>query len=396
MIGRSVVLLVLAAALVGGCAADQPRRIDPRAYGAVGDGTVDDGPAVQRAFDDLQPGDTVVLSEGSVFRHDDVLTLGVPGVTVSGPGTLLAGSEQRAAVIIAADDVSLHGPTIAIEATSRRWTGADQMAVRVSNVAGTAIADVRIDGSAAAGLMLAGAHDFSVNDLSVAGTRADGVHITGGSRDGSLDGVTVSRSGDDGIAVVSYRNDSAPVRDISVSNSQVLDQVWGRGFSVVGGEHIDFRDIEAVRTAGAGLYVASEEEFDTLGVRDVLVEGARLTQANGQGRLAPQERPSPDQDRVVHGAVMIYDSQPDQAVADVTMRHLQLNGTQGEEQVRLVATSTGTISGVTLEAVTISGGAPRPLVTSGVPTSAWSTSDWTVDGSAVPDPSAFTAPPAAR
>ena len=272
----------------------------PEDYGARGDGTFDDGPALRQALAEVPPGGTLALTPDRVYRHDEVLTVDVPGVTISGPGTLLAGEEERSAVVLAADGVRLTDVTVAVPDTTRRWTGADQMAVRVQDAHG-----VRIDGvtvtAAAAGIFVSGGRDFLIEQVPVTGTRADGVHVTGGSHQGVLRSVDVSGSGDDGVAVVSYGGDQEPVRDVLIEDSRVAEQVWGRGFSVVGAEHVRIQDVAVAGSAGACLYVASESEYATRNVTDVDVTGVDLTGCNRQAAVDPGQRPSPDRERVARG-----------------------------------------------------------------------------------------------
>ena len=83
--------------------------VEPSSFGAVGDGTTDDTAALQRALDSLEAGDTLIIPAGKTYRHTDVLTIRNAGVRLSGPGTLLATNEERSALSIDADDVTVDG-----------------------------------------------------------------------------------------------------------------------------------------------------------------------------------------------------------------------------------------------------------------------------------------------
>ena len=93
-----------------------------------------------------------------------------------------------------------------------------------------------VDGSAAAGIYVGGASNFTLSDVLVRNTNADGIHMTTRAHDGVVRNARVVNPGDDGVAVVSYRNDGELVRNITVESPRVEGQRWGRGFSVVGGD----------------------------------------------------------------------------------------------------------------------------------------------------------------
>lgn len=359
----------------------------PEDFGAVGDGRSDDTEALQAAVAALAPGETLTLPAGKVYRHSQVLTVATPDITLAGTGTLLATDEEQSAVYLAADGITVDGPTFAMADTTGRWVAFEQMKLRLGRFVGITVRNVVIDGSAAAGIYVGGASDFTIAGVTVRNTRADGIHMTGGSHGGTVSDSQITAPGDDGVAVVSYRNDSRPVSDITVTATHVADQVWGRGFSVVGGERITYRGVSATTTAGAAVYIAAEAEFDTYGVADVLVEDAELVNANQQADTDATQRPSPAEGQVIHGAVTVYNSQSDASIVGVTMRNLRIAETNPDaaNQVLLRNTSSGSLTGITLEGVAISEGALDDLAVSGVPESAYRTADWSMAGQALPD-----------
>ena len=117
-----------------------------------------------------------------------------------------------------------------------------------------------VDGAAAAGIFAFGASDYLIEDVSVENTRADGIHNTNGAHHGIIRRARVRNVGDDGIAVVSYGSDKSPCHHILVDSPRFYGNVWGRGFTVVGGEDIVFRDIPAENSNAAAFYVSTEGE----------------------------------------------------------------------------------------------------------------------------------------
>jgi hypothetical protein len=72
----------------------------------------------------------------------------------------------------------------------------------------------------------------------VTSTSLHGIHITSNSSFGKLVGNVVQQTGDDMIAVVSYRLGEPNVRPVLIEDNDVADQHWGRGIAVVGGREI--------------------------------------------------------------------------------------------------------------------------------------------------------------
>ncbi len=94
---------------------------------------------------------------------------------------------------------------------------------------------------------------------------ADGIHITNGSRELVFESPLSERTGDDGFAVVSYRNQGQVCRDIQVSDGISRDSA-ARGFSVVGGKNVTYTRPLVERSSAAGAYLYGEGSYDTFGV----------------------------------------------------------------------------------------------------------------------------------
>lgn len=346
--------------------------VSVHSFGAVGDGRTDDTAALQRAFDQAPSGATLQLPAGAVFLHSDVLHLRRAGLHVTGPGELRAIREARSSIWIEADDVTLDGGLrLTMSGTTKRWDAWEQMRIRVMPVRGTVLRQISIDGSAAAGIYLGGASNFTLDQVSVAHTRADGIHMTGGSHDGQVLSPTVTDTGDDGVAVVSYGQDGAAVHDITVRSPTVLGTNGGRGISVVGGERITYTDIDVERSSAAAVYIASEgAPWFSAAPRQILVAGGTIRGANTDKGID-------------HGAVLVLagDEHPPQ---DVVIRDLDISGTRASASRSVGVVTYGTPPrGVILDRLRITGG-PASYY-QGNTTSGYLTSGWAVDGRAVPD-----------
>lgn len=313
--------------------------IDVRSFGAVGDGVHDDSDAIQRALYSLKPGDTLVFPAGRVFRHTAVtknvdpwvpgwvLTVTTPNVRITGGGTLLGTAEASAAFNIKAAGVQVDHLTFRTAGVTHRGSTFEEMGLHIGPYAGVKVSDVSVENAPAAGVYINGASGFQLRRVRVIGSHADGVHMTGGSHDGAVDDVYVTRSGDDGVAIVSYQGEPVCQR-IYVTGALITDQLWGRGVTVVGGDSIRYRNTIIDRSNAAAVYISSESEWNTQPVSRVEIDRAIITNANMQ--LAHSNRP-------IHGAVLLYNSSGTNKNTDITLHHMVIIGPP---------TGSGRISGV--------------------------------------------------
>ena len=308
------------------------RRVGPVSvldYGAVGDGIRDDTRALQSALDDAHPGSPVVLPAGRVFRHTDLLHLRVAGTHVTGRGTLLATRPARSAVWVDADNITIDSITLRATGVTRRWDAYEQMKLRIAGRSHVTVRNVTVDGSAAAGIFVGGADHFVLDHVRVKNTRADGIHITAGSRLGRVVSPTVTSTGDDAVAVVSYLGDGALCRDIRVT-SPTVRTTNGRGLSVVGGTRITYTDIDVADTSAAAVYLATEgAPYYTHATTDVSVSGGQVSRANFS-------------ESIDHGALVIFNGYRG------TMTRLRISDLRVE----------GTRSSATSQASVLTDGAP--------------------------------------
>lgn len=303
--------------------------VDVTSFGAVGDGRTDDSAAITRAFGTLRSGQTLRFPGGRTFCHGSVLSLTTANVSLVGPGTLQATAEQTSALQIEAAGVTVTDLTLGVANTTQRWSSPDQHKLFLGPHAGISVRDVSITGSAAVGLFCFGPSNFVLERITVSDTRADGIHLTNGAHDGTVESPSITRSGDDGVAVVSYLGDGSVCHDISIHSPRVRVTTGGRGLSVVGGDRIVYTDIDVAESAAAGVYLACEGgDFVTAPTRGVRVTSGRITGANTD--------PAID-----HGAVLVYSGRSGGSVTDVVVSELSVSGTRStaSRQIGVVADS---------------------------------------------------------
>lgn len=335
-----------------------------------GDATIE----LQSMLDALIPGDTLTLDRRT-YRHSGVIAITVPGIEINGNGaTLESTNDATSAVQINADRVRIHDLTLTAPTDGNRWTGIDQHKLVLSGN-GDEIRRVQITGSAGAGVFVYGARDFTIADVQVSNTRADGIHITNGSRRGEVRSVITGGTGDDGVAVVSYASDPHVSEDISISDVTVEGTRWGRGIAVVGGREVSISDFTVEQTAAAGIYVATEgHPYFTDSVERVTVSKGTVKTANVNTD-------------VVHGAVVISANATREKVDSVYMSDIEIIGTAkpAQRDVAVLVADGGTVSGLSMNHFQISDGSDTTLV-SQASSSDLSITGWLLDGRRIQPP----------
>jgi hypothetical protein len=271
------------AAAPAGIAALTTRAVHSvREFGAVGDGVTDDTAALQRAFDRAGTGAIVQFPAGT-YLYSRVLTVAHDDVILRGDhATLQARTPEAQALTLKGDRIAVLWLTL--RGAARKRLDTPDSAQMVITGRWTQVVGATVSGGASAGIFVFGAQDFRIVGNRVYGTLADGIHMTEGARRGVVEGNVVFGTGDDMIAVVSYRpNVVAPdnrglAGDILIENNNVSGNSWGRGITVVGGEHIAVTRNKVSQVWGAaGIYVAQERSYKTYGNTNIYIGGNAIS-----------------------------------------------------------------------------------------------------------------------
>ncbi|WP_239511320.1 right-handed parallel beta-helix repeat-containing protein [Burkholderia sp. JP2-270] len=231
---------------------------------------------LQKAFDSLKAGQRLVIAPGRyVVGHSLAVT--VPQVVISGYGaTLVATNPADQTIVMSGTGSTLVGVTLAGTGTTRLTTPASTK-VEVTG-AGVQVLRVTIDGGAGGGIFVFGGSGVAIVGNTVRATLADGIHTTYGSTNVLVQNNTVTGTGDDLIAVVSYVGDGHVNSNVLIDHNAVSGNAWGRGISVVGGQAVTISNntVDGVQKA-AGILVAQEDSWKTYGVSNVAITGNVVT-----------------------------------------------------------------------------------------------------------------------
>jgi len=236
----------------------------------------DQADALQKAFDSLQAGQRLVIAPGRyVVGHSLAVT--VPQVVISGYGaTLAATNPADQTIVMRGTGSTLVGVTLAGTGTTRLTTP-ESTKVEVTG-ADVQVLGVTIQGGASAGIFVFGGNGIAIVGNTVRATLADGIHTTYGSTNVLVQNNTVTGTGDDLIAVVSYLGDGRLSSNVLIDHNAVSGNAWGRGITVVGGQGVTISNntVDGVEKA-AGILVAQEDSWKTYGSSNVVISGNTVT-----------------------------------------------------------------------------------------------------------------------
>ena len=290
-------------------------RVDVRDFGAAGNGVADDTAAIHRAIAAAGDGGIVYFPAGS-YRHDDIIVIGGRNLVLTGnDATLLSATPERSAVVLSGDGSTIERLAITSMDPGARGQGDEESGLVVSGK-GNTVVGVALSKSKSAGILLAGAQNATIACNRVWDTMSDGIHSTDGTAGSLVAHNFVRNSGDDGIAVVSYKGRGA-VTAMRIQDNRVEHVRWGRGISVIGSTHtqIQRNHISGIAVA-AGIIVAREASYDTPGASDVLIEGNTIED------VQQSVNPLPGRKRTGHASIELNSDSGDQALGVQRVRVL--------------------------------------------------------------------------
>ena len=343
---------------------------------ARSDTSGDDTATLQAMFNNVQPGATLTLDR-RVYPHGGVVTITVPNVHIEGNGaTLAATNDLTSAVEIRANGVSVSNLNLTAPIGGKRYSGLEQQKLYVLHADGVRLNDITVTGSAGAGVLLDGASNFVLNRVTVRDSRADGIHMTRGSNNGQVNNPLTERTGDDGVAVVSYGPqfvgvNEPPCRNITIESPVVNGTTFGHGVTVRGGENITYRNVQVSDTSGAGVFVDTEgAPFFLQSVNGATVEGGTVTAANTTPGGAM-------------GALVAYGENPDVVTSNVTFSDLTIVNTteSAPSNIAVVTANGGAVSNIVFRNIAIQQHSQKPVLFANAPRETYTLSGITLNGS---------------
>ena len=263
------------------------------AHGATPNDNTDDSSAFRRAVAAARSSGKAVCVPAGTFLHNGALVLS--GVNLLGTGersVLHATNPEEQNIRIEGDGVTVSDLKLTSVASERKAANRHHRLL-INGATHFIVERVTVDKSSAAGIMNYGGSHGVIRHNRVMNTMADGIHNTREAFDILIEGNTVEGTGDDLIAMVSYKRHGAtlvgPSHDIIIRGNRVGRNTHGRGIAVLGGYNIIIENNEVLAPRFAGIYIASERQYDTHGVHDVTIRQNEVRAAgssdNGHGAL---------------------------------------------------------------------------------------------------------------
>lgn len=254
--------------------------IDIRTFGAKCDGVTDDQNAIVNAVAAAKAANKAVYVPGATCAHSNVITL--DSVTVYGDGdvsVLKATNQNLAAITLIGTAPQLRNLRLLTTGTNAHSGSPNQDGAYVNGATFFVVEKVTTSGFSGVGIEINnGATDGRVTNNNIQNapvSGAGGIFIANYSGVGVtrliVSGNTVTGMQDDSIAVVGVQGGTAPT-DITIANNTIANNTTnGRGIAIVGGSHINVSGNTIRNVPSAGIFVAYDSVFTTLGPNDVVV-----------------------------------------------------------------------------------------------------------------------------
>jgi len=282
--------------------------IDIRTTGARCDGSFDNSPAIAAAIAAAKTKRVAVYVPPGVCAYGDVIRLdGVKLVGAGDASVLYALNPSRESIYVFGSGAEVSLLKLSGRKASARQAAWEATRITLFGASNFVIDKVTIDGSAAAGIQTArSTNNGRITNNIIKDTLADSIHMTDKASYITLENNRIENSGDDGIAVVSYRADGGLVNHITARGNVIVNNRWGRQMSVVGGGQVLYENnrLESNLAGRACLYIAQEASYATYGAHDVVARYNTLKTCGGSA--------------TGHGAVMVF-SDGQEANTNITL-----------------------------------------------------------------------------
>jgi hypothetical protein len=270
---RKRLLALLITCAVAPCLAAGSDGVNLTDYGAVCDGVADNSAAIARGLADAKAKNLPLVIPTGQCNFNDVIRMDSVKLTGSGASSVLyATNWQRSAIFMSGAAPSVSNVKLTGVTAPSRQAPWEMTKITIFGATDFVIDHVTIEGSPAAGIQTAQAPTRGrITNNTVRNTLADSIHMTDRASYITVENNLIEYSGDDGIAVVSYKSDGGRVNNITARNNVVRNNKYGRNMSVVGGSQVVYENnlVQNNLAGYACLYIAQENSYNTYSVLDL-------------------------------------------------------------------------------------------------------------------------------
>ncbi|WP_458122461.1 right-handed parallel beta-helix repeat-containing protein [Paenibacillus sp. Z6-24] len=277
-----------AIAFTPGAEVPDDRSLSIVEFGAIANDGKDDYAAVNAAIAAARAQGKDVYVPAGTFQLSDIIN--VNSVTLKGAGKdksiLTSTNPERGSIDLTGTSPAIRDLKHEYASLGKRDGKDEKNSITVDNATNFTIDNVWVNKASTAGIFVLRSAGGTITNNTVQDTQADGIHMTNGSSNITVQNNRVQHVGDDTIAVVSYGKnvDAAgnllPTHDIRILGNDVGYDSGARGISVVGGRDIRIENNSIQRTQMAGIYIATEageeNKYVTQPVNNVTVNNNTL------------------------------------------------------------------------------------------------------------------------
>jgi hypothetical protein len=282
-------------------------------FGGNGNGSFDNTTAIKNALAAANSANKAVFIPAGKFNHSARITLNSAQMLGNGASTILYATnpgDGTGSIVIYGVGSELKKMTVTALFAPR---GGDASVLVTVNSGvqptGWLIEDVTMAGNISSlaqtapslgGFFIYGGGQGIVRYCTLKGSVADTIHMTNASQNILVERNIILNSRDDGIACVTYNGGtgSSLVRNIEARFNTVLDNIAGRGITVVGSHNAYYHDnhVRVSETYNtAGIYIASEGSYNSGGNDNFRCIHNTVKRGGGVGKG--------------HSAILLYNSQ---------------------------------------------------------------------------------------
>ena len=226
-----------------------------------------------------------VLPPGELFHDGDIVVSNTVLAGSPSGTTLVARRPDRSWIRLQGEQPKLQDMRIVVADSDRRLRNTEAHAIVGFGARGLHIENVSVSGAAGAGIYLRECIGGRIERCTVTHTKADGFHLTHGTRGIAVTNCHAMETGDDGFAVVSYAGTRFGIcRDIRFEDV-VSERSSARGLAIVGGQRVTALRPKVTHSGAAGCYVSSEAAYDTYGTLECRLESPLVIEAGQSAKI---------------------------------------------------------------------------------------------------------------
>jgi hypothetical protein len=266
------------------------------AAGLACDGVTDDTAALKSNLSGLQSYQALQLPAGTCVTSDIVVVLAKTNVMVFGAGKdatiLKALTPDRSAFIVTqSNGVIVQGFQVTSPNATSRLQHGNSNGFYLFDSSNVTVDGVKVQKVAGAGIYFGNVDGGTIQNSVVVGSLADGFHVTGGSKNVTMQFNVADKVGDDAFASIGYQS-SGQNYNIGILDNQSSDGAWAGGIGIEGTIGAKVYRNKIVRSGIACIRIDSQTNggyntaaSDQIDLQDNYLEGCVTRTNTGHGSI---------------------------------------------------------------------------------------------------------------